>query len=52
MDNTAAARKEAEEVISLSKKVGSKFCMIHHSSTEQLINKNKKQWTDCLITFR
>jgi len=42
MDNTAAARKEAEETISLSRKAGSKFCLIHHSSTEQLINKNTK----------
>lgn len=42
VDNSAEARKEAEKVISLSKKIGSKFFLIHHSSVEQLVNKNKK----------
>jgi KaiC/GvpD/RAD55 family RecA-like ATPase len=42
MDNTDAARKEAENVIKVSKEIGSTFCLIHHSSVEQLVNKNKK----------
>ncbi|MCX7708364.1 MAG: hypothetical protein N2484_00780 [Clostridia bacterium] len=42
VDDTAAARKEAEEVIALGKKHGASFCLIHHSSAEQLVNKNKK----------
>ena len=42
MDDNAAARKEAEATIKTSAKAGSTFCMIHHASCEQLINKNKK----------
>ena len=42
VDDTAAARREAEAIISKSKKAGATFCLIHHSSVEQLVNKNKK----------
>ena len=40
VDDNKVARKEAEDVIKLSKKNGAKFCLIHHSSAEQLVNKN------------
>ena len=42
MDDTPAARKEAESIIKTSAEIGSTFCMIHHASCEQLVNKNKK----------
>ncbi len=42
VDNNPAARKEAEEVIAVSKEIGATFCLPHHSSVEQLVNKNKK----------
>jgi hypothetical protein len=42
VDDSKEGRKEAERVIAQSGKVGAKFCMIHHSSVEQLVNKNKK----------
>ena len=42
MDNSEAARKEAEAIIKTSGKIGSAFCLIHHSCCEQLINKNKR----------
>jgi hypothetical protein len=42
MDDNAQARHEAEKVIKFSAELGSKFCLIHHSSCEQLINKNKR----------
>lgn len=35
------ARKEAEQVIAKSQKLGSTFCLPHHSSVEQLVSKNK-----------
>lgn len=41
VDNTTAARKEAEDNIIMSKKNGAAFCFPHHSSAEQLVNKNK-----------
>ncbi len=41
VDDTALGRKEAEETIKNSARVGSNFCLIHHSSVEQLVNKNK-----------
>ena len=40
MDDTPAARREAEETIKNSKKAGATFCLPHHSSAEQLVNKN------------
>ena len=41
VDNTPEARREAETVIKYSKKNGATFCLPHHSSAEQLVNKNK-----------
>ncbi|MDI9498864.1 MAG: hypothetical protein QM270_10340 [Bacillota bacterium] len=40
VDDTAAGRREAEAAIRASAQVGSAFCLIHHSSAEQLVNKN------------
>ena len=40
VDDNAAARREAEATIAESKKNGSTFCFPHHSSGEQLVNKN------------
>lgn len=42
VDDNANARNEAEKVIELSRKIGSTFCFPHHSSAEQLVNKNKQ----------
>lgn len=42
VDDTASARAEAEAVIKKSAEAGSAFCLIHHTSVEQLVNKNKK----------
>ncbi|MDR0441953.1 MAG: hypothetical protein LBH44_00940 [Treponema sp.] len=42
MDDTEAARREAEAVVKTSAEIGSTFCLIHHSCCEQLINKNKR----------
>jgi hypothetical protein len=42
MDDNERARGEARAVIKKSAEIGSKFCLIHHSSVEQLVNKNKK----------
>ena len=42
VDDNPAARKEAESVFKNSAEIGSSFCLIHHSSCEQLVNKNKK----------
>jgi hypothetical protein len=41
MDDSPAARKEAEAEIKRSKETGARFCLIHHRSAEQLVNKNK-----------
>lgn len=41
VDNNESARKEAENVIQNSRKLGATFCLPHHSSVEQLVNKNK-----------
>src|SRR5690554_3859701 len=40
VDDNARARKEAESVIAHSKEIGATFCLPHHSSVEQLVNKN------------
>ena len=40
VDDTAEGRAEARKVIERSKKMGSTFCLPHHSSVEQLVNKN------------
>ena len=42
MDDNEAARKETEAIIKISAEIGSKFCLIHHSCCEQLVNKNRK----------
>ena len=42
VDNTEEGRKETKAIIKKSAELGSKFCLIHHSSCEQLINKNKR----------
>ena len=42
MDDNPTARAEAEATIKKSAKAGSKFCFPHHSSVEQLVNKNKR----------
>jgi hypothetical protein len=42
VDDTAAARREARETIKQSRKNGAAFCLIHHTSCEQLVNKNKQ----------
>jgi len=45
VDDSAAARREAMETIKRSKAAGSTFCFLHHSSAEQLVNKNKHEIT-------
>ncbi|MCL1858275.1 MAG: hypothetical protein FWF92_03480, partial [Oscillospiraceae bacterium] len=42
MDDTKEARAETEQIIKNSAKAGAKFCFPHHSSVEQLVNKNKR----------
>jgi hypothetical protein len=41
VDDTTEGRKEAETVIKACAGRGSKICLLHHSSVEQLVNKNK-----------
>lgn len=41
--DSAAARKEAEATIRTSAKNGAKLCLIHHTSVEKLVNKEKRQ---------
>jgi len=41
VSDSAADRAEAEDAIKLSAKTGATFCLPHHSSVEQLVNKNK-----------
>jgi len=42
VDDTPAARREAEAVIAESARNGAVFCLIHHSSVEQLVLKNTR----------
>jgi hypothetical protein len=42
VDDTPAARQECRDMFKRSAELGATFCLIHHASTEQLINKNKK----------
>lgn len=42
VDDTPAARKEAEKTLDEVRAVGATICLIHHSSAEQLVNKNKQ----------
>ncbi len=41
VDDNEAARREARATIRRSKEAGATFCLVHHSSAEQLVNKNK-----------
>ncbi len=41
VDDTPAARKEAEAAFKKSKENGAEICLIHHASAEKLVNKNK-----------
>ncbi len=43
VDDTAAGRAEAEAVIKRSAALGARFCLLHHTSAEQLVNKNLRQ---------
>ena len=43
MDDTPQGRKEAEDEVKRSAQRGAKFCLIHHSCAEQLVNKNLGQ---------
>ena len=40
VDDNETARREARETIRRSRKCGASFCLLHHSSAEQLVNKN------------
>jgi len=42
VDDTTEARREAEAIIKGCKAAGATFCMPHHSSVEELVNKNKR----------
>jgi hypothetical protein len=42
VDDNTGARKDAEATIKAAKAGGATFCFPHHSSTEQLVNKNKQ----------
>jgi hypothetical protein len=41
VNDSAEARREAEATFKASKDSGATFCLIHHYSAEQLVNKNK-----------
>ena len=43
VDDTAEGRREAQAAIKKSKDSGATFCLLHHVSVEQLVNKNKQQ---------
>jgi hypothetical protein len=45
VDDNRAARAETEEIIAESKRNGAVFCFPHHSSAEQLVNKNARSIT-------
>jgi hypothetical protein len=42
VDDNEATRRENRAVFKRSAELGATFCLIHHSSCEQLVNKNKK----------
>ena len=42
VDDTTEARREAEATIKSCREIGAAFCMPHHSSVEELVNKNKR----------
>ena len=41
VDDNPQARREAEQTVKESAKRGAKFCLLHHSCAEQLVDKNK-----------
>lgn len=41
VDDNEEARRQARATIHRSKECGATFCLVHHSSAEQLVNKNK-----------
>ncbi len=43
VDDNETARREARAVIRRSRECGATFCLLHHSSAEQLVNKNLHQ---------
>lgn len=43
VDDNPNARREAEAAIRRSREMGAQFCLLHHSSAEQLVNKNKHE---------
>ncbi len=43
VDDNPAARREAEATIRKSREMGASFCLIHHSSVEQLVDKNRRK---------
>ena len=43
--DSADARREAEAAIKYSAAIGSDFCLIHHTSTEELVNKHERTIT-------
>lgn len=43
VDDSEAGRREARATIHRSRECGAKFCLLHHSSAEQLVNKNLHQ---------
>ena len=42
VDDTPEARREAEAEIIKCREIGATFCLPHHSSMEELVNKNKR----------
>ena len=40
VDDSPEARREAERTVKHSREIGADFCLIHHTSVEQLVNKN------------
>ena len=45
VDDSREARLEAEKTIRAGREIGASICLIHHSSAEQLVNKNKREIT-------
>ena len=43
VDDNPIAREHARQTIRRSKQFGAAFCLVHHSSAEQLVNKNKHE---------
>jgi hypothetical protein len=42
VSDSAEARRTAQAKIKRSREMGAKFCLLHHSSVEQLVDKNKQ----------